>query len=97
MRNDRLFQNADAQEQEYAPDQLPAGQQRARVDVDDRSPTPSLQPGDDSTPTAVPVLGGTAATPPSQEFDPGMEREERDSARGDAGYIGPDPRDERGR
>jgi predicted lipid-binding transport protein (Tim44 family) len=92
MSEDRLFKQMDAQEQTYAPQQLPADQQE-RVAADNRANTPR-DATDDHTPVAVPLPGGIAAAPASDEFDPGLDREERDLQRGDTSVVGPDPRDQ---
>ncbi len=90
-----LFQNTDAQEATYTPQTLASGDAKTRAAADETwGAIPDAD--DDDTPVAVPVSGSgtTFATPPSQEFDPGMDREERDMARGDTNVLGPDPRDE---
>ena len=89
-----LFQNTDAQEAMYTPESLASGDGKTRATADETWGAVPDDHGD--TPVAVPVSGSgtTFAVPPSQEFDPGMDREERDIARGDTDVLGPDPRDE---
>lgn len=97
----RLFKNMDEQEQIYAPNQVPDEVMPAHeVDRGENATSGTGQgnAGDiDTTPVAVGLgTGGSAAaaTPASDEFDPGMAREERDLQRGDTNVVGPDPRDE---
>lgn len=97
----QLFKNMDEQEQIYAPNQLPDAVMPAHeVDRGDTAASNTAQgnAGDiDTTPVAVGLgTGGSAsaAAPASDEFDPGMEREEHDLRRGDTSVVGPDPRDE---
>ncbi len=84
-----LFQNMDEQEAAYT------GTSPERIEVDEQGSLgpPRSDAGD--TPAAVPLGtgGGIAATPASDAFDPGMDREERDLARGDTNVIGRDPQD----
>jgi hypothetical protein len=94
MSDKPLFQNLDEQERIYAPDQVPENE---RVIADETSGIvrQSIDEGD-ITPAPVPIStgGSAAATPPSESFDPGMEREEADMRTGDSGIVGPDVRDE---
>lgn len=94
MSDQPLFQNADEQESAYAPQELAAGDEKARVAADETWGGMPATDGD--RPVAVPVSGSgtTFAAPPSQEFEPGMAREEADVARGDTRVTGRDPRDE---
>lgn len=87
-----LFQNADEQEQIYAPQQVGD----ARVSADETSSVGPPASGDGGdTPVAVPLStgGGGGAVPASDAFDPGMDREARDLARGDTKVVGRDPQD----
>lgn len=94
MSDKPLFQNADEQERVYAPQQVPEDQ---RVIADETSGIvrQSINEGD-ITPAPVPIStgGSIAATPASESFDPGLEREEDDIRTGDTGLAGPDLRDE---
>lgn len=96
----QLFKNMDEQERIYAPNQLPDNSLPSHeVDRGENATSGTAQGNLDDTDTPVPVglgTGGSAAsaTPASDEFDPGMEREARDLARGDTGVVGPDPSDE---
>ncbi len=89
-----LFQNTDEQEALYAPQQVPENEQVA-ADETSGIVRSSIARGD--TPVSVPIStggSGAAATPPSDSFEPGMEREARDLQQGDTSVVGPDPRDE---
>ena len=96
----QLFKNADEQERIYAPNQLPDNPLPSHeVDRGENAASGAGQGNAGDIDTPVPVglgTGGSAAsaTPASDEFDPGMEREARDLARGDTSVIGPDPSDE---
>ncbi|HEX6287826.1 MAG TPA: hypothetical protein VFZ66_01475 [Herpetosiphonaceae bacterium] len=96
MSEDRLFKNADEQEKIYAPQQVP-GEPQEQVAADEHSMTPRDRT-EDHTPVAVGLGtgGSAAATPASDEFEPGMNREERDLRRGDTDVVGPDPSDQAG-
>lgn len=89
---DRLFKNMDEQEQIYAPQQDP-GNERVAADENSGIVRSSI---DNNTPVAVPLgTGGSlGAAPASDEFDLGMEREERDLREGDTDVVGRDPSDE---
>lgn len=89
-----LFQNMDEQERLYAPDQVP-GDDRVTADETSGIVRQSINEGD-LTPAPVPLStgGSLAATPASEAFDPGLEREEDDLRRGDTGVAGSDVRDE---
>lgn len=97
---DQLFKNMDEQERIYAPNQLPDQVMPAHeVDRGENAASGSGQGSAGDIDTPVPVGLGTggsaaAAAPASDEFDPGMAREERDLQRGDTSVVGPDPRDE---
>ncbi len=96
---DQLFQNMEEQERTFAPEQVPdAEMPPEEVDQGGTAASGTAVSGDiDTTPAAVPVgTGGSSvpATPPSETFDPGMERERRDIAQGDTDIVGPDTRDE---
>ena len=91
MSDQPLFQNMDEQEAKYT------GEQSERVAADEQGSLGPPRSDEGDTPVAVPLGtgGGGAATPPSDAFDPGMDREEHDIASGDTGLVGPDVRDER--
>lgn len=89
MSDKPLFQGMDEQEREFAPQQLPND---ARVAADEGA---GLRPPDtsrDDAPTAVPLSGNIAATPPAETFEPGLQREADDVARGEP-VAGRDDRD----
>ena len=95
----QLFQNMDEQERTFAPEQLPdADLPPGEMDQGGTAASGTAISGDlDTTPAAVPVgTGGSSvpAAPPSETFDPGMERERRDLEQGETGVFGPDTRDE---
>lgn len=95
MSDQPLFKDSDEQEQAYAPQQIPGNEQ---VIADQTGGIVRKQPHglQRDTDAPVPVGAGTniAAAPASENFEPGMEREERDLARGDTSVVGRDPRDE---
>ena len=91
MSDKPLFEHMDEQEARYA------GEDPDRVAADEEGSLGPPRSDEGDTPVAVPMgTGGSiAATPPSDAYDPGMDREERDIASGDEGIVGPDMRDER--
>jgi hypothetical protein len=93
MSEDRLFKNSDELERTYAPQQIPEEQDRVAADERTNSTRDDIG-GDTPVPVGLGTGGSVAATPASDEFDPGMDREERDLRRGDTSVLGPDPRDE---
>lgn len=95
MSDQPLFNETDAQEQVYAPQQTPANERVHANETGGIIPKAARDvPTDADAPT--PVITGTnvAAAPASENFEPGIEREERDLARDDTSVVGRDPRDE---
>jgi hypothetical protein len=91
MSDKPLFENMDEQERTYA------NEDPERVAADEQSPLGPPRSEEGDTPVAIPVgTGGTSvpATPPSDAYEPGMDREEHDIVRDEEGYVGPDMRDE---
>ncbi len=91
MSDKPLFEHMDEQEAQYA------SEDPARVAADEEGPIGPPRSEEGDTPVAIPLgTGGTSVptAPTSDAFEPGMDREERDIARGDEGYVGPDMRDE---
>lgn len=90
MSDKPLFENMDELEAQYA------GEDPERVAADEQGSLSPPQSDEGDTPVAVPIgTGGSiAATPPSDAYEPGMDREEDDIRRGNEGFLGPDLRDE---